>query len=179
LSSGSFAGTFLSRVFGWAPIEAAQLLSKARLDWQVSLSRTLLLWVQLRVDPEHLEADGRLILAWANLGALVEGTLKWFAAVFYDDYLKSTHAIRDKRGNIASPDGVQFDRLRQFFLKAEVWLPGEESYDAWILQVQTRRNAIHAFQHRELGSFEEFDHSVRRYHDLLADLDARVPYPEE
>ncbi|TWG25029.1 MULTISPECIES: hypothetical protein [Geobacillus] len=29
---------FWSSVIGWAPVEAANLLSKSRLDWQVSLS---------------------------------------------------------------------------------------------------------------------------------------------
>jgi len=35
---------FWSSAKGWAPIEAAQLLTKSRLDWQVSLSHSLRLW---------------------------------------------------------------------------------------------------------------------------------------
>jgi hypothetical protein len=36
---------FWSKSRGWAPIEAAGLLAKSRLDWQVSLSEALALWV--------------------------------------------------------------------------------------------------------------------------------------
>src|SRR3954452_19895414 len=74
---------FWKAAHGWAPIEAAGLLSKARLDWQVSLSSSLRLW--LRDQPNAL-SDGDLILAWTNLGALIEGTLKLFLSVYYDDF---------------------------------------------------------------------------------------------
>ncbi|WP_156918451.1 hypothetical protein [Bradyrhizobium sp. Cp5.3] len=41
---------FWSKSHGWAPVEAAGLLSKSRLDWQVSLSETLYLSVK---KPSH------------------------------------------------------------------------------------------------------------------------------
>src|SRR5277367_5623413 len=66
---------------GWASIDAANLLSRSRLDWQVSLSESLRYWIG-----EDKLSDGDLILAWANLGSLVEGTMKLFLSVFYDDY---------------------------------------------------------------------------------------------
>ena len=46
-----------------APIEAAGLLNKARLDWQVSLSSSLRNWLR---DPPGVLSDGDLILAWTN-----------------------------------------------------------------------------------------------------------------
>ena len=64
---------FWRQADGWAPIEAAQLLSKSRLDWQVSLSICLKLWLA-KSHPD--DESGRLILAWTNLGSLVEGTMK-------------------------------------------------------------------------------------------------------
>ena len=167
---------FWSRVFGWAPLEAAHLLSKSRLDRQVSLSRTLSIWVELRVEPENPEAEGRLILAWANLGAFVEGTLKWLLAVVYDDYKKYPDAF-DKKGKLIAPDGAMLAHLRKFFVNAKVWMP-DETHDAWIQQVQSRRNAIHAFRDRELGTFDEFEASVRCYREMLANLEGRVPYPD-
>jgi hypothetical protein len=57
---------FWSDANGWAPPEAAELLSRSRLDLQVSLSETLELWIECKNHP------GKLRLAWANLGALVE-----------------------------------------------------------------------------------------------------------
>ena len=61
---------FWSGAHGWAPKEAAALLARSRLDLQVSLSETLFLWL----DPS--DHPGRIRLAWTNIGALVEGSLK-------------------------------------------------------------------------------------------------------
>jgi len=75
-----------SAVTGWAPSVAADTLERARLDWSASLARTLALWVAEGVDEGPPDAQGRLILPWANLGALVEGAVRWIAAVNAEDY---------------------------------------------------------------------------------------------
>src|SRR3990172_855008 len=82
---------------GWAPVDAANLLSKSALEWQVSLSESLRRWV-------GCTTDGDLILAWANLGALVEGQLKLFLSVYYSDYARDLDAIRDRKQNLIDPD---------------------------------------------------------------------------
>ena len=68
-----------SDMYGWAPHEAAELLDKSRLDRQVSLSQSLKLWNE---DPKNDASEGHLILAWINLGSLVEGTMKLFLSVY-------------------------------------------------------------------------------------------------
>jgi hypothetical protein len=165
-----------SDVFGWAPLEAANLLSRSRLDWQVSLSRTLALWIPPQLDQERPDAEGCLILAWANLGALVEGTLKWFMCVYYADYCKNDNAVRDSKGSMVDPDSVNFERLRHFFRKA-VWTE-YDSYDPWILEIQQRRNAIHAFKDLDIGTFDDYYESLRRYREFLMDVSSRVPEPD-
>jgi hypothetical protein len=40
-------------------------------------------------DVPNEQADGRMILAWTNLGTLVEGTMKFFLSVFASDYSRS------------------------------------------------------------------------------------------
>lgn len=50
---------FWIKADGWTPIEAAQLLSKSRLDWQVSLSRCLKIWIE---EPNPDDESGQLIL---------------------------------------------------------------------------------------------------------------------
>lgn len=67
---------------GWASDSTAKFISVARLDWQSSLSRTLSIYLDAGVRKE----EGGLILAWVNLGALVEGTMKLFFSVFLEDY---------------------------------------------------------------------------------------------
>jgi hypothetical protein len=165
---------FWSSSHGWAPIAAADLLSKSRLDWQVSLTKCLACWA-MEVPPE--ESDGRLILAWANLGALVEGTLKWFLSIFYEDYSNDVQAIRVK-GALREPDILKLEPLRNFF-KLRVWTEEERTdWDDWILHVQQRRNAIHSYANRPIGDWDEFQMDVRIYLLLVKTLNWRVPYPE-
>ena len=161
---------FWTKADGWAPIEAAQLLSKSRLDWQVSLSICLKIWVS---EPLPDDENGRLILAWANLGSLVEGSMKLLLSVFYKNYKDDVEAIK-KKEKLMDPDGLQLESMRQFFRK-RIW--GEE-WDVWIQHIQQRRNAIHAFKNRDIGTFTEFFDDVRRYLEFIRHINSRLPYPD-
>lgn len=170
----SSANNFWSNSIGWAPVEAANLLSKSRLDWQVSLSHSLKRW---DISPQKGAEDGDLILAWVNLGALVEGTLKLFLSVYFNDYSKDEDSIKNNKG-LVEPDFIKFDRLRQFFNK-KIWDSIEtEEFDAWVLKIQQRRNIIHAFKNKDIGDFSEFVFDTKRYlFFLMYHLD-RLPYPD-
>ncbi len=116
ISGNEKLADFWSNCHGWAPIEAAELISKSRLDWQIELSNTLLLWTAEKIS------DGELILAWANLGALIEGTLKLYLSVYYLDYLKDEESIKDRSGTI-TPDVLALEKLKQFFRKKNFLTP--------------------------------------------------------
>jgi hypothetical protein len=169
---------FWSQAHGWAPTEAAGLLAKSRLDWQVSLSRTLILWVE---QSDKSLTPGELILAWANLGSLIEGTLKTFLSVWYDDYmddiddLKKANAYHHKKAEPLQPDGLTLGPLALYFENKKL-LSAEST--ALIELAHNRRNAIHAFQDKELGTTEEFQAAVRTYLKLLREVNGRLPYPE-
>ncbi len=155
---------------GWAPTEAFILLDKSMLDWQVSLASSLARWV-------GADSPGDLILAWANLGTLVEGQLKLFLCVYYKDYKSSIHAIRKKKGKLADPDGCQLQPLRQFFVK-QIWDVGTD-WNPYVELVQQRRNAIHAFKHRNIGTFAEWQKTLRLHLSFVRDVGGRLPYPDE
>src|SRR5689334_21705681 len=70
---------FWSSPKGWAPASVTKLFERCRLDRQTQLARCLSLWIEPGSD---LLADGRLIIARANLGALVEGAMQLGLAVF-------------------------------------------------------------------------------------------------
>jgi hypothetical protein len=161
---------FWTKADGWAPIEAAELLSKSRLDWQVSLSICLKIWAS---EPLPDDENGRLILAWANLGSLVEGTMKLLLSVFYKNYKKDVEAIK-KKGKLMEPNGLQLESMRQFFRKR---IYGEE-WNIWIQHIQQRRNAIHAYKNRDIGTFTEFFDDVRRYLEFIRYINSRLPYPD-
>ena len=143
-------------------------MSKSRLDWQIELSKTLKLWNFQ--ETEH----GQLILAWANLGALIEGTLKLFLAVYYLDYLKDGKNFKLK-GKIVDPDSLALEKLKQFYRKKELL---NDQWITYIALVQQRRNAIHAFKDRPIGNGAEFEECVATYLELLTSINDMLPYPE-
>ena len=167
---------FWSGAQNWAPIEAADLLTKSRLDRQVSLSNLLYRWVE---PPSEAEKDAVQIIAYANLGSLVEGTLKLFLSVFYETYKIDSDAIV-KFGKLQNPDVATLDPLRQYF-KKKIWNTEDpaDAWDAWILKILQRRNSIHAFKHRDIGTFEELQDDIRAYLKLLRRINNQLPYPDD
>ena len=129
---------------GWAPKEATEILSRSRLDRQSSLVSCLGKWLDPPSEPE----EGSLILAWANLGSVVEGVLKFFLSVFAQNYAENP--VTTKGGHVRHLDELTLDELRTFF-KARIWLESEKHWDGWINTVQQKRNAIHAYKHRDCG----------------------------
>lgn len=163
---------FWSSSHGWAPVAAARILSKSRLDWQVELSRCLHLWTKpFPADKEF----GYLILGYANLGSLVEGTMMLFLSVHYRDYRSDLDVVKDNKGKLKDPDILQFDPLH-IFIKKEKILEG--SWDIWLHRVQQRRNAIHAFKSRDIGTHDELLEDMRTYHNFIERIDKLLPYPE-
>ncbi|MCM3360940.1 hypothetical protein [Niallia sp. MER TA 168] len=171
------ARDFWSDALGWAPIEASNLLSKSRLDWQVSLSYSMKKWNECSC-PEAESGD--LILAWANLGTLVEGTIKLFLSVYSNDYLDDSTNYKDRKGDILQPDEISFDKLRQYF-RNKIWKNSVSAseFDDWVLLMQQRRNAIHAFKSREIDTFDDFKSHTKKYLAFLMYHLDRLPYPDD
>jgi hypothetical protein len=158
---------------GWAPRESTSLLEKSRIDRLVSLSHSLRLWTQPCADEDD---EGRLILAWANLGILVEGTLTWFLCVYANDYAKSP--MQTGKGHNIEPNGLRFHELTTIFHQ-HVWTDRQKiEWHDWLTMVRKHRNAVHAFNHREIGTWDDWAKAVIRYHDLVDELDSQVPYPD-
>jgi hypothetical protein len=154
---------------GWSQGYAAVLLDKSMLHWQTSLAATLSRWTTAT-------SDGDLILAWTNLGALVEGQLKLFLCVYYHDYKNDLNGIQRHKKRI-DPDGSQLEELRQFFVK-RIWDIGT-NWNPYVELVQHRRNAVHAFQNRDIGTFEEWTDALRIHLSFVRDVGGGLPYPDE
>ena len=158
---------FWKDAYGWAPKDPANLLNRSMLEWQISLAECLSRWVDA-------SSPGELILAWANLGCLVEGQMKLLLCVYYHAYEEDAEAVVCK-GKLRDPDGLQMEHLRQFFQK-RIWETGAD-WNQWILHIQERRNAIHAFKRRRIGTFDEWRKDVRKFLLFLEDMDGSLPYP--
>ncbi len=169
ISYNSQLAKFWSKSHGWAPVEAADLMSKSRLDRQVDLSKCLKLWF----ESDNLD-DGKLILAWTNLGCLVEGNLKLFLSVYFNDYKKDINAIKGKKGKLIEPDSLALEKLKQFFVRNNLLT---KKWIDFIDFIQKRRNAIHAFKDREIGDFEEFKIYVKLYNEFIRSFN--LPYPDD
>lgn len=161
--------SFWKHPHGWAPPEAADLLNASMLEWQISLATCLRGWL-------GMSSPGQLILAWANLGALVEGQLKLHLCVHYKDYKKDAEAVR-KRGILKVPDECMLEELRQFFAK-RIWGLGED-WNHWIKHVQERRNSIHAYKERDIGTPDEWRRDLVRHLSFVRYINSMLPYPEE
>lgn len=162
---------FWQNAHGWAPKDAALLMSKSRLDRQISLSRCLKIWAK----DNHLKSEeGALILAWANLGSLVEGTMKLFLCVHYESYKMDAVAEKDKTGNALCPDGLSLEKLHNFFKKKNFLT---HDFMAFIKQVQTYRNTIHSFKNQPSGTADEYYKALRKYLEMIEEIDNTLPYP--
>ncbi len=162
--------TFWRASHGWAPIEAANLLSKSRLDRQTSLARTL---HDYAAQPNAAILDARLILGYVTLRSLCEGLIKLTFSVHYLDYQKDVNAIR-RKGAIADPDEMTLDPLIGLYDKvfSDQWVP-------YLRCVQAKGNAIHGFKDRSLGTFAELQSCITQYRDFLIQSDGKLPYPDE
>ncbi|MCK9637770.1 MAG: hypothetical protein M0R41_15975 [Methylobacter tundripaludum] len=161
--------SFWKNSSGWAPLEAASLMNKSMLEWQSSLADALKNW-------NRPLTDGELILAWANVGAIVEGQLKLFLSVYYDDYVADVEAIK-KKGQLVEPDSVALEQLRVYF-KKNIWGPSED-WDEWILMVLQRRNAIHAYKHKDIGTSADLHASFHILLEFVRSINGRLPYPDD
>lgn len=171
---------FWSNAHGWAPADGAALLASARLDWTPSLARSLHRWAEPAVLP-----DGDLILAWANLGSILESSLRLFLGVYITAYqnsredLEAINAIEQRgvnQGQPYPPSSIQFEKIRQLLSRRAIF-PADDL--TFVGLVQARRNAIHAFNNREIGNAGEFRSAVATYRVFIAELATRLPYPDE
>ena len=110
-----------------------------------------------------------------HLGALVEGSLKLFLSVWYDSYKDDVNAIKNE---LQDPDGLTLDPLRQFF-KKRIWVNvASDNWNPWIERIQQRRNAIHAFKDRDIGTHGELLADIRHYLRFLRRISGQLPYPD-
>ena len=137
-------------VHGIAPDNAAKKLDIAMLDWQSELTKTLKIWIDKGLDM----SVGELILARANLGAVVESWLRFFYCVFYDDYINQP--MKNKKGQILEPEkDMRFEDLKKF--STGILWDDEKSKDyLWVDSIQKKRNAIHSFTYKDIGTPLDF-----------------------
>jgi len=100
--------------------------------------------------------------------------MKFFLSVYFHDYQKSYKDVKSTSDS-PEPDALELERLKQYFRKV-VWFDDQkERWLPFVSLVQRRRNAIHAYKHREIGTLEEFHEAIRSYHKFLDELECQLP----
>lgn len=156
-----------------APVSVQNKMNKAKLDWLVELTQTLAIWI----NKDKKLTDGELILAWTNLGAIVECWLKFFFCVFYEDYKRSAFAINYK-GKFIEPNSSNFDSLIANNIGI-LWDNEEDCEHQWVKEVQHNRNAIHAFNPREIGDEASFLEGILKLEVFVDHVTAHFPPIED
>ena len=153
---------------GYAPVEASNKLDNVMFDWIISLTASLRMWVKKGL----FMTDGELILACANLGSLVESMMKLVLSVHILDYYRDP--LKNDKGKVVQPEKIKFKNLKTFCFD-KVWPETETnhygvSYKAmkeWVGEVEEKRNAIHAFNKKELGSASDFINDIGIYWEFV------------
>lgn len=146
---------------GYAPVEASTKLNRVMLDWIIELTKTLEIWE----TKGNSMTDGELILACANMGALVESMMKFVLSVYILDYNKEP--LFDREGNLIPPEKLKFENLKVYCFD-KVWNDNyyEEKYPnikEWVGSIQRKRNAIHAFNNKEIGRPIDYYNDIENY----------------
>lgn len=153
---------------GYAPPEASVKLNKMMSNWIISLTETLRIWAKKGT----CMTDGELILACTNIGSLVECMMKFVLCVYVLDYERNP--VLNSNGKVIQPEKLMLDKLKDYCFK-NVWDPSLTTLHAplytdmalWVDSIQHKRNAIHAFNKKEIGDAFDFQEDIENYWKFL------------
>lgn len=156
---------------GVAPDSVADKMDDAMLSWMSELTDTLKIWI----DKGIFMTDGELILARTNMGALVESWLKFFYCVFYEDYIKNPKTVKWK---MVEPNNMKFEDLKNFS-NGILWDDNKSAMYIWVDKIQHYRNAVHAFNYRDIGTAAEFMSDMNEFYKYVDHILNRIPPLED
>lgn len=151
------------------PKNVADTFEIIDLDKLMELTNTLSIWIEKGVNM----TNGELILAWTNLGAIVEAWLIFVYCVYLEDYENDPKKIKRYEKEI-EPKDASFDQLKEYSV-SRLW----ESRDAleykWVDKVQRYRNSIHFSKKVDIGTGKEFIDDINFFYKFIDDIIIRLP----
>lgn len=159
-------------VHGITSKDTALKLDVAMLDWQCELTNTLEIWIEKGLSM----TEDELILARANIGAVVESWLKFFYCVYYDDYCRNP--ITDRKGKMVEPEKISFENLKNFSI-GKLWDNAKSEEYIWVDSIQDKRNAIHSFKYRDIGTPWDFLLDIDHLYEFVDNINSHLPPIEE
>ena len=155
---------------GFASDKSADLIEEANLNWISDLTLALEIWIDKGEDM----TDGELILARANLGSVVESWIRLFLSIYIEDY--DNNRFKNPKGNNVRLKDMSFCELQIYFCETVL---GDNKYDEWLERVRLKRNAIHSFKNKDIGTSREFICDVYKLCDFVDEIVTRLPPIEE
>lgn len=152
---------------GYAPAEASENLNKFQSDRIIGLTKTLHIWMNNLNEDKYYEI-GADIMAYTNLGALVESWLVFFLSVYTCDY--NTDPKCDKNRLPKEIDTLGFDELLKYC--KDILLPERGTYQ-FVAEIKGARNTIHAYKQRYIR--KTFEKDLQRYSNFLDTVFNRLP----
>lgn len=159
-------------VYGIAPNASAKKLSEAMLEWQTELTNTLEIWINKGLKM----TVGELILARANLGAVVESWLKLFYCIHYDDYCKKP--IKTRKNKMVEPEKARFEDLN-IFSTGILWESFASDEFFWVEAVRYKRNALHSFEYKNIGTPQNFLDDIDCLYEFVDNILVHLPPIED
>lgn len=156
---------------GIAPDSVADKMDDSMLSWMSELTDTLKIWIDKGISM----TDGELILARTNMGALVESWLKFFYCVFYEDYIKNPKTVK---GKMVEPNNMKFEDLKNFS-NGILWDDNKSAMYIWVDKIQHYRNAVHAFNYRDIGTPVEFMSDMDEFYKYVDHILNHIPSLED
>lgn len=160
---------FWTNAHGWAPPYAADLLAAQKAAWFKSLIYNLRHFAD---DPPQVQKVGHMILGYVCLRSLTEYMLKVFFCAYQADYETGKKTFISK-GNLIDPSDLTYEQLRQIWVQ-EI----ETSWDSFLSKIQNRGNAIHSYNHRDLGEYSDLKNDIIDFEQFFYSVNQRLPYPE-
>ena len=161
------------KTHGIAPDKVEIKMDAAMLKWLVELTDCLNIWIEKGLQM----TEGELILARTNLGAIVESWLKFFYSVYYEDYLKNPNVNKRKK-TVVEPEDMSIEPLK-LYSTGILWDDEKSDWYCWVEKIQKRRNAIHSFKYKDIGTAQDFLDDTDRLYDFVDMITNHFPPIED
>lgn len=159
---------------GWAPDSSVEWLTENRLIKMNSLAKNLNFTLNIELINSNL-IEGRLILAWSHLGSLAEMSLQVMLGIFYEDFEEESYRPT-YRGRELDLDEINFFKLLKFLETTNFWNDNEKDYWInWLHNLRKYRNTIHAFEDKDLGTWDKVQEYTMILGTLLQNFHHRLP----
>ena len=86
--------------------------------------------------------------------------------------------MTDRYNNMIEPENASFDNLK-IFSTGKLWKDSHSKEYAWVESVQHKRNAIHAFKYKDIGTNQEFLDDIDYLYEFVQNIISHLPPLED